>query len=399
MPLRLKGQGTVPKLVFDRKEIVLPIVPLGIRSRCLFYIKNDGYESLEVKYRLSTQNIKIPLSINFPEGQQLGITKPKIPVEIFFLSAKPISFCAKIEFLDNETGSYTLPVSGTTENCILTCHHYLQHNVDFYTLEGDPVQLHEKEDNSNPDIGAAPSNKTNSVSHQSVAGYGGQDMSQAEFLVRCMNVTVLKNQLEDFPRDLISSGGRYLTDMIMFLSGKDASAKSAAAPRVENAQSSMRSSDRGTKQKSREMLNIQRLLQNYKGLLEFLKQNGALLSSVRPEHFLSNEQYFRYQQSLNAGVSRRQCDKAFYPKSMEAWMTCILQTIKIFLLNRVTYKMFKTLPGMTEEIDQPVSGPIGDEASPEPEVMEKRVCPELQAALDPKGLGSVGEHSSNLQHC
>merc|ERR1719262_502269 len=106
---------------------------------------NEGYESLEVKFRLPTDSIRIPLTMNFPEGQQVGITKPKIPVEIFFQSNKPISFCAKLEFLDNDTGSYTLPISGTTENCILTCHSYLHHNADYYTLEGNPVQLREKE--------------------------------------------------------------------------------------------------------------------------------------------------------------------------------------------------------------------------------------------------------------
>ena len=58
----MKGQGTVPKLTFDRREIVLPIVPLGIRSRCLFYIVNEGYESLDVQYRSNSMlpSIELP---------------------------------------------------------------------------------------------------------------------------------------------------------------------------------------------------------------------------------------------------------------------------------------------------------------------------------------------------
>lgn len=132
---------------------------------------------LEVKVRLPTDSIRIPLTINFPEGQQLGITKPKIPVEVLFLANKPISFCAKIEFLDQDQGVYSIPVCGTTENCVLTCHGYLQHNEEFYKMIGDPVQLSEAEDRERDDHGPAPSVKTASVSHQSVAGYGGQDMS------------------------------------------------------------------------------------------------------------------------------------------------------------------------------------------------------------------------------
>ncbi|CAE8643317.1 unnamed protein product, partial [Polarella glacialis] len=402
LSLRFKGTGTVPKLAFDRREIVLPIVPLGIRSRCLFYIINEGYESLDVKFRLPTDNIRIPLTINFPEGQQIGVTKPKIPVEIFFQSNKPISFCAKIEFLDSESGSYVLPVSGTTENCILTCHHYLSHNVDYYTLEGDPVMLSEKEDNTGGEPGAAPSIKTGSVSHQSVAGYGGQDMSQADFLIRWMNGNVLKNQLDHFPQDLVNSNGRHLYEMIEFLSAKQVQQKGGAGgggggggTRMDSTGGSFRGGgDRGNKAKSREMVRIQGLLQQYETLLNFLKQHGALLSSVRPEHFLSYEMYLRYQQSQNVGVTRRQVEKTFFPKSMEAWLTCILQTIKIFLLNRITPKAFKALPGMTEQMDLPVSPSVGDDVESAPPTERPRQCAEIQSALDLRGLADSNVYSS-----
>eukprot|EP00929_Paragymnodinium_shiwhaense_P088700 TRINITY_DN49010_c0_g1_i1.p1 TRINITY_DN49010_c0_g1~~TRINITY_DN49010_c0_g1_i1.p1 ORF type:complete len:2929 (-),score=783.00 TRINITY_DN49010_c0_g1_i1:108-8894(-) len=382
LTLFLKGQGTVPKLAFDRREIVLPTVPLGVRSRCLFYINNEGYESLEVKYRLPTDNIRIPLSINFPEGQQLGITKPKIPVEIFFVSHKPISFCANIEFLDNETGSYTLKISGTTENCILTCHHYLQHNIDFYTIEGDPPVLREK-DGKEEDAGPAPSVKTGSVSHQSVAGYNGQDMSQCEFLVRWMNGNVLRNQIDSFPQDLIATGGRHLLEMIEFLSGKPVP---TSRNRVETGNTGGRSGNAPAgRQRNKEMQKIQSLVGQYEALLTYLKTNGALLSSVRPEHFLSAEQYLRHQQHTYPGIHRKTVEKVFFPKSIEAWLTVILQTIKVFLLNRITPRAFKQLPGMTEGIDQPVSPPIGDEAA-ESESEQKKACPELQYAMDAKGL-------------
>ncbi|CAJ1445026.1 unnamed protein product [Effrenium voratum] len=394
LSLRMKGQGTVPKLAFDRREIVLPVVPLGIRSRCLFYIINEGYESLDVKYRLPNDQIRIPLTINFPEGQQIGITKPKIPVEIFFQSNKPISFCAKIEFLDTESGSYVLPVSGTTENCILTCHNYLHNNTDFYTLEGEPVMLQEKEDNAGGEPGAAPSVKTGSVSHNSVAGYGNQDMTQADFLVRWLNGNVLKNQLDHFPQDLVNSNGRHLYEMIEFLSGKSVPNKALPPPqRLDNTGNSFRGNDRGGgAKKSREMQKILQLMQQYEVLLNFLKQHGALLSSLRPEHFLSHENYLQYQQSMNVGITRRQVDKMFFPKSMEAWMTSMLQTVKIFLLNRITHKAFKTLPGMTPELDQPVGAPVGAEDMSS-EVVDKKGCPELQGSLDQKFLADSNVYS------
>jgi hypothetical protein len=388
--LRLKGQGAVPKLTFDRREIVLPVVPLGVRSRCLFHIINEGYESLEVKYRLPADNVRIPLSINFPEGQQLGITKPKIPVELFFQASKPIAFSAKIEFLDNESGSYTLPVCGTTDNCILTCHSYIQQNVDFYTLEGDPVILKEKEDNPGADIGGAQSAKTGSVSHASALGYGGQDTAMVEFLVRWMNGNVLKATLENFPQDLISQNGRHLYEMIEFLSGKAVPAAKGA--KMDNTQTSFKG-DKGGKQKSKEMARINALMSQYETLLNFLKQHGALLSSVRPEHFLSCEQYIRFLQSQNVSSTRRQHEKNFYPKSIDAWMNAILQTIKVFLLNRITPKVFRQLPGMSDQIDGTVSGIMGDDQQQEDLEKEKKISPELQHALDAKSISESNVYS------
>jgi hypothetical protein len=387
MPLRFRGQGSVPRLTFDKREIVLPVVPLGIRSRCLFHIINEGYESLEVKYRLPTDNIRIPLTINFPEGQQLGITKPRIPVEVYFVSSDPISFCAKIEFLDNDSQSYPLPLAGTTENCILTCHSYLHSNVDFYTIEGDPPHLKEKEDNANGEGGAAPSIKTGSASHQSVAGYGGQDLSQVDLLVRWMNGNVLKNALDVFPQEMISSNGRHLYDMIEFLSGRSVPQRGAqGGARMDNTAGSFRSG-RGTTSQSREMIKIQGLIQQYENLLTFLKSYGALLSSVHPSHMLSAEHYLRYQQSLYPGISRRQVEKTFFPKSVDAWTTCVLQTIKIFLLNRITLKTFRSLPGMTDQIDAPVSAPVGEDNIAEGvEEGKPSISRELAEAFDAKGL-------------
>ena len=46
----LRGEGAYPKMLFDRKEIILPIVPLGIPSRSTFNLINDGYENLNLRY-------------------------------------------------------------------------------------------------------------------------------------------------------------------------------------------------------------------------------------------------------------------------------------------------------------------------------------------------------------
>ena len=38
MKIKLKGEGIFPKITFDRREIILPTVPLNILSRCVFIL-------------------------------------------------------------------------------------------------------------------------------------------------------------------------------------------------------------------------------------------------------------------------------------------------------------------------------------------------------------------------
>jgi hypothetical protein len=52
LELKLRGEAQFPKLMFDRTEVLLPVVPLGTDSRCVFKIINDGYDNLTLNYRI-----------------------------------------------------------------------------------------------------------------------------------------------------------------------------------------------------------------------------------------------------------------------------------------------------------------------------------------------------------
>lgn len=68
--------GAYPKLTFDRREVILPIVPLGISAKCQFRMINDGYENLTLKDNVADfENMGIKLS--YLEGRNLGVTKNK----------------------------------------------------------------------------------------------------------------------------------------------------------------------------------------------------------------------------------------------------------------------------------------------------------------------------------
>ena len=150
LEIRVRGQGTFPKITFDRREVILPPVPLGIYSRCVFQIVNEGYENLNLKHNIPQDLGAIPLEINYIEGKNLGVTKPKLKIEVCFMSPRTMSFTTKIQFFDDQGRIYSVPISGTTDNCILTTFSYMQRSLDEFKItceEESPIMLVDDFDN------------------------------------------------------------------------------------------------------------------------------------------------------------------------------------------------------------------------------------------------------------
>jgi len=100
--------GCFPRLAFDRREVILPPVPLNITSVCSFFIINDGYESLQLNHNFILEYEQLDLSINYVNGQSIGVQNNKIKVEVQFVSAKAISFTGKLEFYDENVRTYSI---------------------------------------------------------------------------------------------------------------------------------------------------------------------------------------------------------------------------------------------------------------------------------------------------
>ena len=137
LTLTLKGEGAVPRISFDRRYIILPIVPLGVTSKSVFRINNEGYQNVELKARLPKDIGKIPLALTFPDGQSLGSTKQKIVVEITFTCEKPFSFTSQLELYDNEGNRFFIPVAGTSDNSLLTVFSFIQRHSEDINYEVD----------------------------------------------------------------------------------------------------------------------------------------------------------------------------------------------------------------------------------------------------------------------
>ena len=52
----LMGSGLFPQLTFDTREVVLPVVPVGVTSRGSFSIINTGYDFLELRHRIPAES-------------------------------------------------------------------------------------------------------------------------------------------------------------------------------------------------------------------------------------------------------------------------------------------------------------------------------------------------------
>ncbi|GBG28496.1 Cilia- and flagella-associated protein 65 [Hondaea fermentalgiana] len=416
LSLELVGMGVYPKLRFDTSEVVLPTVPLGVKAKGVFYIQNDGYDSLDLRYRLPAETQRVPLAISFPEGKNIGLSRPQIPVEVTFTSRKPMSFTAKVDFVDTDGNAFGIYITGTAENCLLTAFPFVaavraqfdytatasDRSVQFVPRPNAQLLLQSKKTHrestmslaSQLDLrppGAAESKEkpgdeaknerkgtskpaVDFVADASLVETASASATSVHTLVRFLNVTALQVPITDFPADLISSSGKQVFELIQSLSGKAAPGRMKAG---------------GAKGKAAAVKKdlTKDLLMQYEALLKFLKSRGALLHDIRPEHFLPRDEYIRHRartdpemglgdgaggssgmtmilqgsgmSSFSASNSqaharilqqRHQLEREFPPVSTNAWASVILQILKLFVLNRVTVKQLRGLPGCTDAI-------------------------------------------------
>lgn len=350
LSLTLKGEGAVPRISFDRRYIIMPLVPLSIASKSTFKINNEGYQNVELKFRLPKDAGRIPLSLSFPDGQTLGATKQKIPVEVIFNSDRPLSFTANIDFFDNEGNKFTIPIAGTADNCIFTSFPFLQRHQDdvrFVTDENGATKLEFEETSDNDEAsgrwGGAGGQRTSAASSvysrsaKSIVGY--QPIPQfllekgLEHLNRWLNHSVLSSTINKFPDDFVNQHGAPLYELIFALSGKQAPAQ-VKNPHLLPAKELTR-----------------QLTKQYEEVIEYLKKNGAMLNSIRAEFLLSQNDFARYLKStpLELQLRPKQIQHRWPYLSMDSWTTIVYQVVKLYGLNRVTSKNFKLLPGMNPE--------------------------------------------------
>ena len=72
----LTGAGRHPRLRFGVPDVMLPAVPLNVESSAVFFIENDGYDNLDIKFRLPADSQNLPLRLEFPEVRARPVYVP-----------------------------------------------------------------------------------------------------------------------------------------------------------------------------------------------------------------------------------------------------------------------------------------------------------------------------------
>ncbi|KAJ8600753.1 hypothetical protein CTAYLR_003950 [Chrysophaeum taylorii] len=409
--VQLRGTGANPRLeVEDPNEhegyvrgigdvFVLPTVPLGIKSRVRFYVRNRGFESIQLKYRLPP-HIPVKLEVDFPDGRALGVTTPRVTVLVSFSSDAPVSFSSAIQLLDTDGNVYMIPIAGAADNCVLSTYAFLdayRKDYVFHTREGTPPrlvdaalarqlidnELREKEaqraarrrsrvgtnqqtsqgalsedDKKPPADEAARGSQTNNKGNNKDEVEMGVDPNKprplagddvAPLLVLWLNYHALNSQkgaehpMLKIPEDIIETHGRPAVDAIEALAGRKIPNRMVLKQHGNNNDSN--SSDKEL---------VTQLMAQYEALLLFLKERGALLNHVRAEQLLGRSHYVKVRErqaehihSKAARETRRTVwGNSHAQVSREAWLAVLLQSVRVFSLTRITPKTFASLPGV-----------------------------------------------------
>ncbi|CAD8092149.1 unnamed protein product [Paramecium primaurelia] len=361
LELILKGKAAQPKILFDRREVLLPPVPLNIESKCSFKILNDGYENLNLRHKVFGEEGNINVKLRFPEGVSVGMSKKRLRVDALFQSQKSVSFTTKIEFYDEMGKVYTIPVSGTADNCLLTSFSYQQRcanefKIDEKISQGQtsqgPICLMDDDDDANSDIQSphkkgAPSvisyRSLSSMSNQTTASALGyipipQDLVEQnkQYATKWLKFFLWSANIHAFPEGVIEQDGQPIFELTSVLSGK-----SLPLP----CQSYL---DKNAKKQER----ITQLLKQYDDFIRMLKSEGALLNHIRPYHLLSFSDLnaaFKLlpeeeKEQVHPSVLKITQQRYNYI-SIDSWCAVFHQILKIYGLQRINIKYYRQIPG------------------------------------------------------
>jgi hypothetical protein len=353
--ITLKGESAFPKILFDRHEILFPIVPLNVESKVQCYLYNDGYQSVNLKGHIIETFQHFPIKVEFPDGPSLNSKRHKVKVELSFTAKTPISFTTQLFIEDDQKNSYWTYISGTADNSILTNFSYFyrtpKEDYELIDREERPLALKFPEKNES----ALGSERNISVTQSKTSGGTANKIGLGytpipfDILERCckhmakfLTVFVPGITIDNFPNDIINRNGDILTKIVEFYAQTSLGVKSKFT-------SDMKKADKVTQ-----------TIENYKIVLNFLRKEGAFLNNIRPEYLLSwNDllMFYKKKQSPNvATIASKLGENAHKYLSADSWLILLNQVLKIYFVNKITVPKFKALTTFPDNVKKLPTG-------------------------------------------
>jgi len=363
--INLIGEGAKPKITFDKREIILPIVPLGFESRTFLKLRNEGYGEMGLKHCFISDigSVDHMLKAKWVSGNKIGILRNEIKLEISYKNKgeKVLSFTVFLEISDLDENKFPIYVHCTSDNCLLTNFNFYYLNKDKYYISAtdqDKIMLDDipKKDvtdlnkfdndfynNSKPEAERLKKQKElekekekekereKLLLEKSYMTLNFNRNYKQVLLDRCKYLYSLLSHclyasITSFPETLASQAnkGEALLNLIENLSGKSPEIK------IEKFE------EEPTK-RVMEMRNF------FSKIIKYLQEQSALLNTVIPEYLLDYSSFKRYLKNdeYTKKVLNNNWEKTtkilYYYKfiHLESWITLVYQIFKVFYLSRV----------------------------------------------------------------
>ena len=361
LDIAVKGMGSNASIFFDRREVILPLVPVGVTAKTTMYLLNHGFDNVHVKC-LFPEGLGFEFA--FPEGQILSVAKKRLPVEVSFTVKKPTAASGTLSFVDSHGREYSISVCGVSDVSHWTVHPFYKVNAGNLSLSGGPgrpLAVRLLEPNAKIDWyqllsdGAYPvSRPTNlSVSHgegrlaadeqaravamlpllaESMLLANSRDL---ELIIVWANAALFPKTVESF-QALIDTQGKILFEMVDALDkgkkqGNEKKKKREALPILPQ------------RPKESEVVD---LLGQYQELLDLVKVAGGLTTNVITAHMLPYAGLCKLYFSNDSQSMGPFSLKTFYDEhhavlQKAAWASVLYQIVRILALNRVTPRFYE----------------------------------------------------------
>lgn len=365
--LLCRGSGVFPRLSFSKYRLTLPSVPLGITSRASFSIINNGYDNLELKYRISP-TIPLPLNITFPDGSDVGLTREKATIVVAAKSDIPVSWTGKIEFYDTDGEKFSIELCGCSDNCLFTVYPFVKTYKDrygFIGLDDQPISFISKKEiaairlqesrrkeaqrrqraqerqlqsrrttsdalvtksgSLSSDVSVASKVEEDAMSVDDLLLFDGVDLHREHppimvddeviFLLKWLNKFVCRKPIDvdRFPDCVVDTKGDIVIECIELMSGKKIqgihdnnliAGGRSVRPSTTDTKSS--GANEAPNASALRLQAVERLVTKYRAMMSFLTRAGALLTHINPLSLLGEEDYLL---ALEAELRRRESDR------------------------------------------------------------------------------------------